>query len=119
MSSPRQLKKQKRVSKEMIEIQACENEEPHAVYIPSSRDSGWSDSESDSEGCSNNIEKNPNVTYRQVVGSYKDNQPRLEPHHDYKWAKGEKKKMILILYFLMLQNHKYEICQFNYLSYFF
>jgi len=93
MSRPPRTKKQKRVSEDIIEIETCKNGENRAIYIPSSCNSGSSGSESDSESevCSNNIRETPNVTYREVLDSYEENQSKLEPHHNCKWVQGEKK----------------------------
>ncbi|XP_066599987.1 piggyBac transposable element-derived protein 3-like [Prorops nasuta] len=85
-----QVKKRKRASEKVVEIQTREN---CAIYIPSSN-SGDSSSESgsESEGCSSDILKIPNVSYRQVLDNYEENQSKLEPHHTYTWIEGEKKR---------------------------
>ena len=96
--SHQKSKRQKRSYNDNVEIEESENGEYNAIYIPDMNDSGDSsfDSEFDTESdvellYPNTFKEISNVSYRQVLDNYTENQTQLEPEHTYEWLDEEKK----------------------------
>ena len=93
--NPRRSKKQKtdHIHEEELEVEECENGTSQAIFIPSSFDSGESDSDSDSDygdkESSADVGEIPDKRYNQILNDYDENQSKLEPNHCYEWVKGE------------------------------
>ena len=74
-----------------VEIEEREDGYFDAIIIPQDEGSGISDSDSESEDYQVLDNEIPNINYRQISSTYKEDQSNLEPNHTYVWKSGEKK----------------------------